>query len=50
MKCQPTAASRHSLNSLEDNPFIESAIYFLASTADAEGGHARFVRQIQILK
>jgi hypothetical protein len=35
-------------NSLEDNPFIESAIYFLASTADAEGGHARLIRQIQI--
>ena len=46
----PTNRRLSSLNSLEDNPFIESAIYFLASTADAEGGHARFVRQIQILK
>jgi len=46
----PTNRRLSSLNSLEDNPLIESAIYFLASTADAEGGHARFMRQIQILK
>jgi hypothetical protein len=46
----PTNRRFSSLNSLEDNPLIESAIYFLASTADAEGGHARFMRQIQILK
>jgi len=29
-------------------PFIENAIYFFTSTADAEGEHARFMRQIQI--
>jgi hypothetical protein len=34
-------------NSLADNPLIESAIYFLA---DAEGGHVRFVRQLQIFR
>jgi hypothetical protein len=33
-----------------ENPFIESAIYFFASTADAEGEHVRFVRQIQIFR
>jgi hypothetical protein len=33
----PTNRRLSSLNSLEDNPLIESAIYFLASTADAEG-------------
>jgi hypothetical protein len=32
---------------LKENPFIESTIYFFASTADAEGGHARFMRQMQ---
>jgi hypothetical protein len=33
-----------------ENRLIESAIYFLASTADAEGAHARFMRQIQIFR
>jgi hypothetical protein len=41
---------RQNRDRLEENPFIESAIYFLASTADAEGGHARFMRQIQIFR
>jgi hypothetical protein len=27
-------------NSLEDNPLIERATYFLASIGDAKGGHA----------
>jgi hypothetical protein len=30
---------------LEENPFIESTIYFFASTADAEGRSTRFTRQ-----
>jgi hypothetical protein len=46
----PTNRRLSSLNSLEDNPFIESAIYFLASAADAEARARRFMRQIQILK
>ena len=45
-----THANSRLSNSLEENPLIESAICFFTSTADVEGGHARFVRQIQILK
>jgi len=30
---------------LEENPFIERAIYFFASTADAEARSTRFTRQ-----
>jgi hypothetical protein len=36
------------LDALRENPLIESAIGFFASIADAEGGRARFVRQIQL--
>jgi hypothetical protein len=43
-----TRADSHLSNLLDDNPLIESAIYFLASTADAEGGHARCMRQKQL--
>jgi hypothetical protein len=37
-------------HSREDNPFVESAICFLASTADAEGGQPRLMRHIQIFR
>jgi hypothetical protein len=30
---------------LEENPFLESTIYFFASTVDAEGRFTRFTRQ-----
>jgi hypothetical protein len=33
-----THADSRLSNSLEDNPLIESAIYFFASTANAESG------------
>jgi hypothetical protein len=42
-----TRADSRLSNSLEDNPLVASAISFLASTADAEGGHISFMRQIQ---
>jgi hypothetical protein len=45
-----THADSRLSNSLEDNLLVDSAICFFTSTADVEGGHARFVRQIQILK
>ena len=45
-----TRADGHLSNSLEDNPLIESAIHFLASTTDAEGGHIRCMRQKQLFK
>jgi hypothetical protein len=45
-----TSAAGTIAHRLEENPWIENAIYFLASTADAEGGHVRFMRQIQIFR
>jgi hypothetical protein len=45
-----TSAAGKIAHWLEENSFIENAIYFLASTADAEGEHARFMRQIQLLR
>jgi hypothetical protein len=45
-----TSAAGKIAHWLEENPLIEGAIYFLASTADAEGGYVRLLRQIQIFR